>query len=127
MRCYLTFSDEDIFKSITLPEEMSTIQIEEDYPQSAMSTPVSTPEEEATMGMARESIAKRPPNKFPGWEKVLYPSQPLVAARQMPHLLRGLRLREERLVQIPQTERLKVMTTRRNPPCLHKSWKSSGE
>ena len=61
-----------------------------------MSTPVSTPEDEATMGMARESIVeKRPQNKFPGWEKVLHPSQPMVAARQIPHPFRGPRLREE--------------------------------
>ena len=33
------------------------------------------PEEEATVGMAREPAAeKRPPNKFLGWEKVLHPS-----------------------------------------------------
>ena len=75
MRCYLTFSDEDIFKGIALLEEMFAIQTEEDDPQDAMSTPISTPKEEATMGMARESIVeKRPPIKFPGWEKVLHPS-----------------------------------------------------
>ena len=91
MRCYLTSSDEDIFKGNALPEETSTIQTEEDDPQDAMSTPISTPEEEATAGTARESIAeKRPPIKFPGWEKV--------ATGQIPHLLRCLRLREERLV-----------------------------
>ena len=75
MRCYLTFSDEDVFKGIAIPEETSAIQTEEDDPQSAMSTPVSTPEEEDTAGMGRESIAeKRPQNKFPGWEKVIHPS-----------------------------------------------------
>ena len=67
MRCYLTFSDENVFKGIAPPEEMSAIQTEEDNPQSTMSTPVSTPEEEATVQTARESIAEeRPPNRFPG-------------------------------------------------------------
>ena len=75
MRCYLTFSDEDIFKGIALLEEMSAIQTKEDDPQNAISTPVSIPEEEATAGMAKESIAeKRPPIKFLHWENVLHPS-----------------------------------------------------
>ena len=40
---------------------------------------------EATVGRAREPAAeRRPPNRFPGWEKVLCPSQPMVAARQIP-------------------------------------------
>ena len=102
MRCYLSFLDEEVFKGMVLPEETSAIPTEEADPQSTRTTPASTPEEKATMGMAREPAAeKRPPNKFPDWEKVLHPSQPVVAAGQIPHLLRGPRLREERLVQIP--------------------------
>ena len=50
---------------VALSEEMSAIQTEEDDPQNAMSTPVSTPEGEATAGTARESIAeKRPQSNF---------------------------------------------------------------
>ena len=87
MRCYLIFSNEDVFKGIALPEETSAIQTEEDDPQNAISMPVSTPEEEATVGTAKESIVeKRPPIKFLGWEKVLHPSQPIVATGQIPHL-----------------------------------------
>ena len=75
MRCYLTFSNEDMFKGIALLEETSAIQTKEANPQSTMSTPTSTPEEEATVGIARESTAeKRPSNKFPAREKVLHPS-----------------------------------------------------
>ena len=75
---------------MVLPEEMSAIPVEEANTQSARATPASTPEEEATVGMAREPTAeKRPPNKFPGWKKVLHPSQPMVAARQIPHPLRS--------------------------------------
>ena len=69
------------------------------------------------MGMAKESIVeKRPPMKFLGWEKVLHPSQPMVAAGQIPCLLRGLRLREEMPVWIPQTERPKATTTPQETP-----------
>ena len=75
MRCYLMFSDEDVFKGIAVLEEMSAIQTKEDDPQNTISTPVRMPEGEAIAGMARESIVeKRLPIKFPGWEKVLHPS-----------------------------------------------------
>ena len=85
MRCYLSFLDEEVFKGMDLQEEMSAKPTEKADPQSARTTPVSTPEEEATVGTAKESIAeKRPPIKFLGWEKVLHPSQPMVAARQIP-------------------------------------------
>ena len=121
MRFYPSFLDKEVFKGMVLPEETSAIPTEEANPQSARATPAGTPEEEATVGMAREPAAeKRPLNKFPGWEKVLHPSQPVVAARQIPHLLRGPRLRfcnwEERLVWIPQTEGPKVMTTLQETP-----------
>ena len=87
---------------MALLEEKSAKPTKEADPQSTRTTPVSTPEEEATAGMAKESIVeKRPPIKFLGWEKVLHPSQPVVATGQIPHLLKGLRLMEERLVQIP--------------------------
>ena len=75
MRCYLSFSDEKVFKGMALPEEASAKPTKKADPQSARTTPVSAPEEEATVGMAKESIAeKRPPIKFLGWEKVLHPS-----------------------------------------------------
>ena len=80
MRCYLSFSDKDVFKGIGLPQETSIPPTEDPAPQSAKSIPTGTPVEEATMEMAMEPDAeKRPPNKFPGWEKVLHPSRPMVA------------------------------------------------
>ena len=46
------------------------------------------------MDMTVESAAeKRPPNKFPGWAKVLHPSRPVVATREIPPLSRGPRQR----------------------------------
>ena len=75
MRCYLSFLDEEVFKGMALLEEMSANPTKEADPQSARTTPVSTPEEEAMAGMAKESFAeKRPLIKFLGWEKVLHPS-----------------------------------------------------
>ena len=103
MRCYLSFSDKEVFKGVVPPEETSAIPTEEANPQSAM-TPTGTPEEQATVGAVREPAAERRSPKFPGWEKVLHPSQPVVAAGQIPHPSRGPRLGfcnwEERMVQI---------------------------
>ena len=82
-------------------EEMSAIPAEEANPQSARTTPASTPKEEAIMGADKEPAAKRRTPKFPGWEKVLHPSRPMTAVGQIPCLSRGPRLREERVVQIP--------------------------
>ena len=55
------------------PEETSAILTEEADPQSAGTTPASTPEEEAIVGVAREPAAERRSPKFLGWEKVLHP------------------------------------------------------
>ena len=102
MGCYLSFSDEEVFKGMVPPEEMSTIPTEEANCQSTGTTHVGNPEEEATVGVTREPAAERRSPKFPGWEKVLHLSQPMVAARQIPHPSRGPRLRfcnwEERVV-----------------------------
>ena len=119
MRCYLSFSDEEVLKGMILLEETSTIPTEKANHQSA-TTPASTPEEEAIAGMAREPAAERRSPKFPGWEKVLHLSQPVVAAGQIPHPSRSPRLRfcnwEQRVVQIPQTELFKMMTTPQETP-----------
>ena len=117
MRCYLSFLDGEVFKGMVPPEETSAIPTEEANPQS---TSASTPEEEATTGVAREPAVERRHPKFPGWEKVLHPFQPVVAAGQIPHLSRGPRLRfcnwEEGVVQIPWTELPKMMTTPQETP-----------
>ena len=63
-----------MFKGVVPPEEMSAIPTEEANPQSAKTTPASTPEEETITGVAREPAAERRCPKFLGWEKVLHPS-----------------------------------------------------
>ena len=61
MRCYLSFSDEDLFKGIGLPEETSVPPTKEATPQSAKSISTGTPVEEATAQMAMEpTMEKRP-------------------------------------------------------------------
>ena len=90
MRCYLFFLDEEVFKGMVPLEETSAILTEEANPQSTGTTPASTPEEEAIVGVAREPAVEKRFPKFLGWEKVLHPFQPMVAARQIPHLSRGL-------------------------------------
>ena len=47
MRCYLSFSDKEVFKGEVLPEEMSAIPIEGADTQTTM-IPTGTPEEGAT-------------------------------------------------------------------------------
>ena len=94
MECYLSFSNEDVFKGIALPEETPTISPKEVTPQSTQPTPAGTPVKEATVDMTVETTTeKRPPNKFPGWEKVLHPCRPIVPTRQIPPLSRGPRQR----------------------------------
>ena len=71
MRCYLSFSDKDVFKGEALPEQTPIIPPKEVTPQSAQPTPASTPMKEAIMDTTMEPAEeKRPPNKFPGWEKL---------------------------------------------------------
>ena len=48
--------------------------------------PAIAPEVETTPKTAGELAAERRCPKFPGWEKVLHPSQPVVAAGQISHL-----------------------------------------
>ena len=50
MRCYLSFTDEEVLKGMVPLEEMSVIPTEEASPQNTRTTPAGTPEEEATMG-----------------------------------------------------------------------------
>ena len=94
--CYLSFLDEEVLKGMVPPEETSAIPTEEANPQST-AMPAGTPEEHATTRAVREPAAERSP-KFLGWEKVLHPSRPMVAAGEIPCPLQGPRLREERMV-----------------------------
>ena len=71
-------------------EEMCTSPAKKAEPHSMATTPTSAPDVQATTKAAGEPAAERKSPKFPGWEKVLHPSQPVVAAGQIPHLSRSL-------------------------------------
>ena len=114
MECYLSFSNEDVFKGIAPPEETSIPPPEEVTPQSIQPMPASSPTKEAAVDTNVESAKEnRPPNKFPGWEKVLHLSRPVVVTGEIPPLSRGPK---RRLVQIPQTEEVCASTTQSESP-----------
>ena len=94
MKCYVSFSDEDVFDAIALLEETTIITPAETITKSTPQTLADPPVKEATVDMTMEpAVEKRPPNKFLAWEKVLHPSRSIVAAGQIPPLSRGPRQR----------------------------------
>ena len=82
MKWYLSFTDEEVFLQVALPkkEEEESLQtsLAADIPE-AHCVPEPAPEERAP--------------KFLGWEKVLHPSQPVVATGEIPQLARTSRLK----------------------------------
>ena len=80
MRCYVSFTDEDVFSGVALPEEPLTTQPQEVTPESAQPTQADSP-----VKVTEEPTKKQKPlNHFPGWKEVLHPSRPVVAAGQIP-------------------------------------------
>ena len=86
MGCYLSFSDEEVFKGMAPLEEMSASPAEKAELHSMATMPASAPKVQATTKAAGEPAVERKSPKFPSWEKVLYPSWPVVAMGQIPHL-----------------------------------------
>ena len=82
MRCYLSFSDKEVFEGLTPPKEVSANLAEEAEPHSATTVPAIAPKEQATREASQGPAMERKSPKFPGWEKVLHPSCPVVAAGQ---------------------------------------------
>ena len=78
MKCYVSFSDEDVFSGIALLEESPITPPKEATPKGAQSAPapVKKATVDVTMGPTTE---KKPPNQFPGWEKVLHLSRLVIA------------------------------------------------
>ena len=70
VKCYLSFSNEEVFQGVALPKK------EDD--QSLETLPTNVPKTPCTPEPAME----RSP-KFLGWEKILHPSQPVVAAGEI--------------------------------------------
>ena len=84
MRCYLSFLDKEIFEGVTPPEGMPTGLVEEAGPHSMMATPAITFKVQAVKETSQEPVKERKCPKFPGWEKVLHLSRPMVVAGQPP-------------------------------------------
>ena len=82
MRCYLSFSDKEVFKGVT-PPEVSGNPTEEAEPHSTTTVPAIAPKEEATREASQGLAMERKSPKFPRWENVLHPSQPMVDAGQL--------------------------------------------
>ena len=83
---YISFTDEDIFSGVADPEESQETQPKEATLESTHPTQAEPPIKEAITEVTRE---KKPPNWFPGWEKVLCPSRPVVATGEIPTLPKG--------------------------------------
>ena len=90
MRCYLSFMDKEVFEGVTPPEGMPTSPVEESQPPSETATPVITPKESTAKETLQDLAKERKCPKFPRWEKVLHPSQPVSVAGQPPHPSRSL-------------------------------------
>ena len=94
MKCYVSFSDEDIFSGVALPEESSITQSKEATPKSAQPMQTNSPVEEAITKVTKELTKKeQPPNWFPGWKEVIHPYRLVVATGQIPPILWGPKLR----------------------------------
>ena len=134
MKCYVSFTDEDVFSGMALLEESPITQPNEATPEGAQPAQADSPVKEATTDATMEPTReKKPPNWFPGWVKVLHPSRPVVAARQIsPNqeaLGKGLIVR---VCGEDWFDSLKPMyqgcrQPSQNPHCPPKSWRLSSE
>ena len=84
MRCYLSFTDHEVFEGMIPPEETLTDPVEESQLVSEMDMIVTAPKESATKKTPQEPAQERKCPKFPRWEKVLHPSQPVAVVAGQP-------------------------------------------
>ena len=85
MKCYLSFSDREVFEGVTPLEGMPSSPVEGAESPSMMTVPTATSQEQPVKETPQKPVKERKCPKFPGWEKVLHPSQPVVVAGQPPH------------------------------------------
>ena len=84
MRCYLSFADQEVFDGVTPLEGTPTGLVEESQLPSEAATPVIAPKESTAKETPQELPRERECPKFPGWKKVLHPSQPVAVTGQPP-------------------------------------------
>ena len=73
VKWYLSFTDEEVFQGVALPKKE-----EEESPKTLSAADI------PKVHHALEPALKKRAQKFLGWEKVVHPSQPVVAAREIP-------------------------------------------
>ena len=108
VKCYLSFSDEEVFQGMALPKEEDN--------QSLETTPTDIPKTPCALEPAMEG---RGP-KFLGWEKILHPSWPVVTAGEISCPSRALRPRGGP-IQLPQAGPSKPPTPLLRSPIPSKS------
>ena len=86
MKCYLSFSDREIFKGAAPHEGMPCGPTEGAESPGVTTMPSSTSQEHPVKETLPNPTKEK---KYPGWEKVLHPSWPMVVAGQCPPLLRS--------------------------------------
>ena len=84
MRCYLSFTDCEVFEGVTSPEETIPNPVEESHLANEMNMIVNVPKESATREAPLELAQERKCPKSPRWEKVLHPSQPVAVVGKVP-------------------------------------------
>ena len=89
MKCYLSFLDRDILEGVTPMEGMPSSPFEGAESPSMMTVPAATSWEQPVKETPQKPVKERKCPKFPRWEKVLHPSQPVVVAGQPPHQSRS--------------------------------------
>ena len=65
MRCYLSFSDKEVFEGVTPLEGMPTSPVEEAKPHSMMAIPTVTSKEQAVKETSQKLVKERKCPKFP--------------------------------------------------------------
>ena len=90
MRCYLSFMDHKVFKGVIPLEETIPDPVEESHLASKTDMIVNVPKKSATRETPLELAQERKCPKFPGWEKVLHPSQPVAVVGKPPCPSRSL-------------------------------------
>ena len=82
VKWYLSFTDEEVFWGVALPkkEKEESLKTLSTTDISKLPCVLEPPPEERAL-------------KFLGWEKVLHPSQPVAAAREIPQPTKALRLK----------------------------------
>ena len=86
MKCYLSFSDKEVFKGVTLLEDTSADPVKEAKPHSMVTMLTIAPDVQATTKAVGEPAAERKSPRFPSLGKILHLSQPVVAVGQIPCL-----------------------------------------